>query len=82
VLGPVERIFVYLPFEHSEDLGDQDESVRLFRSLREALGEEVIRYADEHREAIRSFGRFPHRNAVLGRASTPDELAYLARQES
>ncbi len=77
-LGPVERMFVYLPFEHSEDLADQDESVRLFETLREALGDETVRYAEDHREVIRSFGRFPHRNAVLGRTSTPDELAYLA----
>ncbi|MGC1411934.1 MAG: DUF924 family protein [Acetobacteraceae bacterium] len=75
MLGEVERMFVYLPFEHSEDLADQDESVRLFT----ALGEDMTRYAEEHRDVIRRFGRFPHRNAALGRACTPDELAYLAQ---
>ena len=75
MLGQVERMFVYLPFEHSEDLADQDHSVRLFT----ALGEEMARYAEEHRDVIRRFGRFPHRNAALGRACTPDELAYLAQ---
>ena len=72
-------MFVYLPFEHSENLADQDESVRLFATLREALGEDSIRYGESHRDVIRRFGRFPHRNAALGRVSTPDELAYLAQ---
>lgn len=74
-LSAVERMFIYLPFEHSEDLEDQDYSVSLFTSL----GEETARYAADHRDVIRRFGRFPHRNAALGRASTPDELAYLAQ---
>ena len=78
-LGPMERMFVYLPFEHSENLADQDESVRLFATLREALGEDSIRYGESHRDVIRRFGRFPHRNAALGRVSTPEELAYLAQ---
>jgi uncharacterized protein (DUF924 family) len=77
-LGPVERVFVYLPFEHSEDIADQDESVRLFT----ALGEQMVRYAEDHRDVIRRFGRFPHRNGVMGRASTPEELEYLARPGS
>jgi len=75
MLNAVERMFIYLPFEHSEDLADQEDSVRLFMSL----GEEMTRYAADHRDVIRRFGRFPHRNAALGRASTPDELAYLAQ---
>jgi uncharacterized protein (DUF924 family) len=75
MLGPVERVFVYLPFEHSEDLADQDEGVRLFQPL----GHELVRYAEEHREVIRRFGRFPRRNAALGRTSTPEELDYLAQ---
>jgi uncharacterized protein (DUF924 family) len=75
MLGDVERMFIYLPFEHSEDLADQDQSVRLFT----ALGEEMTRYAEDHRDVIRRFGRFPHRNAAFGRPSTPDELAYLAQ---
>jgi uncharacterized protein (DUF924 family) len=74
-LSELERMFVYLPFEHSENLADQDESVRLFT----ALGEEMTRYAEEHRDVIRRFGRFPHRNAALGRTSTPDELTYLTQ---
>jgi uncharacterized protein (DUF924 family) len=74
-LEPIERMFVYLPFEHSEELADQDLSVRLFTSL----GEEMAQYAEDHREVIRRFGRFPHRNATLGRISTPEELDYLAQ---
>jgi uncharacterized protein (DUF924 family) len=77
-VGPVERMFFYLPFEHSEDLADQEESVRLFDTLREALGGETIDYAHRHRDVIRRFGRFPHRNPVLGRTSTKEEAAYLA----
>ena len=78
MLHPVERCFVYLPFEHSEDLADQDESVRLFEALRMALGDAHVEYAYRHRDLIRRFGRFPHRNAVLGRESAPEELHYLA----
>jgi uncharacterized protein (DUF924 family) len=81
-LAPMERMFVYLPFEHSEDIADQDESVRLFATLRDALGEESMRYTEAHRDVIRRFGRFPHRNAALGRVSTPDELAYLAQPDA
>jgi uncharacterized protein (DUF924 family) len=81
-LTAVERMFVYLPFEHSENLADQDEAVRLFNTLRDALGEKTADYADRHRDAIRQFGRFPHRNAALGRISTPEENAWLARHES
>lgn len=73
---PDRRAFLYLPFEHSEELADQDLAVRLFR---ERIGEgEYLRYAEAHREVIRRFGRFPHRNAALGRASTAAERAYLA----
>jgi uncharacterized protein (DUF924 family) len=78
-LTPVERMFVYLPFEHAETIEDQDESVRLFETLREALGEETIGYAHRHRDVIREFGRFPHRNAALGRINTLAEDEYLAR---
>jgi uncharacterized protein (DUF924 family) len=76
--GPIERMFLYLPFEHSEDLEDQDESVRLFETLRTSLGADTIEYAHRHREVIRRFGRFPHRNAALQRQNTPEETAYLA----
>jgi uncharacterized protein (DUF924 family) len=78
-LHPIERMFVYLPFEHSEDLADQDESVRLFETLRLSLGDATAEYAWRHRDLIRRFGRLPHRNAALGRESTAEELAYLAQ---
>lgn len=68
------RLFYYLPFEHSEDLDDQEFSVRLHASL---PGDDPDGWAKQHYEVIRRFGRFPHRNAVLGRQSTPAELAYL-----
>lgn len=75
---PVERrVFLYLPFEHSEDLSDQELSVRLFRER--ANEGEYLKYAEAHLDVIRRFGRFPHRNAALGRESTEDEKAYLAQ---
>ena len=68
------RAFFYLPFEHSENLADQERSLALF----EALGiEHYRRYAETHREVIARFGRFPHRNRALGRINTPDEQAWL-----
>lgn len=72
-IEPELRVFIYLPFEHSEDLADQDRSVR----LAEPLSDEYLKYAELHRDIIRRFGRFPHRNAVLGRATTPDEQRFL-----
>jgi uncharacterized protein (DUF924 family) len=75
---PTQRIFLYLPFEHSETLADQDESVRLFETLRGVLGDDSAKHAHSHRDVIRRFGRFPHRNAALGRISTSEEQAYLA----
>ena len=74
----VQRMFVYLPFEHSEDIADQERSVALFESIRAELGDSTVDYAARHRDVIQRFGRFPHRNAVLGRANTPAEEAYLA----
>jgi uncharacterized protein (DUF924 family) len=69
-----ERKFLYLPFEHAEDRSTQARSVALF----EALGEpSAVDYARRHRDIIERFGRFPHRNAILGRASTADELEFL-----
>lgn len=73
------RGFLYLPFMHSEALADQDRSVELFRSAGLADG---LRWAEHHREIIRRFGRFPHRNEALGRVSTPDEIAWLASKEA
>lgn len=81
-LTPVERMFVYLPFEHSEDPADQDESVRLFDTIRDAAGGDGVDYARAHRDVIARFGRFPHRNAVLGRVSTAAEQDYLARPDA
>ena len=78
-LHPSERRFIYLPFEHAEDLPTQDESVRLFETLGEALGALTVDYAHRHRDVIRQFGRFPHRNAALGRTNTPEEEVYLAQ---
>jgi len=69
------RIFFYMPFEHTEDLALQERGV----VLTEALGDaEFVKYAKLHRDIIARFGRFPHRNPVLGRKSTADELAFLA----
>ena len=73
-LTPVQRTFLYLPFEHSEDRNDQEKSVQLFEELGD---EDKLKYAIEHREIIERFGRFPHRNAVLGRPSTPEEVEFL-----
>jgi len=66
-----ERAFAYLPFEHSESLEDQETSLRLF------AGNANYEWARRHWEIIRRFGRFPHRNAILGRESTPEEVAFL-----
>ena len=77
-LTPIERVFLYLPVMHSEALADQDLSVTLCEALPPIEGASVAEQARRHRDVIRRFGRYPHRNAALGRASTPDELAYLA----
>jgi len=82
-LLPVMRSFVYLPFEHSESLPDQDEAVRLFALLAQEPGmEDLLGWAEKHREVIRRFGRFPHRNAILGRETTALELAFLEQPGS
>ncbi|MQP64191.1 DUF924 family protein [Niveispirillum sp. SYP-B3756] len=72
-----DRAFLYLPFEHSETMEDQRQSVRLFASR--TLSPTYLEYACKHLVVIAEFGRFPHRNAILGRTSTPAELDYLAR---
>jgi uncharacterized protein (DUF924 family) len=69
------RIFFYMPFEHAEDLVLQERAVQLVEPLRDA---EFTKYAVHHRDIVARFGRFPHRNAVLGRKSTPEELQFLA----
>lgn len=85
-LPPLARPFLYLPLEHSEDLVLQQRSVRLFDALRTQAEGEVAKslavaadYAHKHLAVIEQFGRFPHRNAILGRTSTPQELDYLAQ---
>ena len=67
-----ERKFLYMPFQHSESLEDQNRAVLLFSEIGD---DQQIKYARHHREIIERFGRFPHRNAILGRASRPDEIA-------
>jgi uncharacterized protein (DUF924 family) len=82
-LPPYGRLFVYLPFEHSEDLEDQRFSVELFRGLAADIGsEELLDYAVRHLEIIERFGRFPHRNEILGRATTPEEAEFLRGPDS
>ena len=71
-----QRVFLYLPYEHSESLADQDVSVRLFGQLDENT--QWLDYAIRHRDVIARFGRFPHRNAALGRPNTAEETAFLA----
>ena len=78
-LTKVERAFLYLPFEHSECLFDQDLAVHLFATISDDPGmPTILDYAERHRAVIRQFARFPHRNAALGRTSTPAEQAWLA----
>ena len=82
-LEPLERTFVYLPFEHSEDIKDQHRSMELFLTLDSELDTpEILDYAVRHREVIERFGRFPHRNEVLGRTPTPEEEAFLGERDS
>ena len=82
-LLPVQRQFLYLPYEHSEDLADQERGVELMRSLEEFEETRgLTAWAEKHRDIIRRFGRFPHRNAILGRVSTPAEIDFLKRPGS
>ncbi len=75
---PVQRWFIYLPFEHSENLEHQRQAVKLFKQLSDDPDSaSCIDYAIRHLEVIERFGRFPHRNAVLGRVSTPEEKLFL-----
>lgn len=78
-LTPEQQSFLYMPYMHSEDLSDQDRSVALF----EAAGLlRNLEFARHHREIVKRFARFPHRNAVLGRSSTPEEQAWLASPDA
>ncbi|MGI8504180.1 MAG: DUF924 family protein [Hassallia sp.] len=80
---PVQRWFIYLPFEHSENLDHQHQSVKLFQQLsHDPASTSAIAYAYRHLEIIERFGRFPHRNAILGRISTPEEIEFLQQPAS
>ncbi len=75
---PVQRWFIYIPFEHSENLEHQKQAVKLFKEISDdPESASVINYAIRHLEVIERFGRFPHRNAILGRASTAEEKLFL-----
>jgi uncharacterized protein (DUF924 family) len=80
----VRRQFVYLPFEHSEELAMQDESMRLFTQLArdEPSLADLMTWADKHRVIVARFGRFPHRNAMLGRDSSTEEIEFLKQPGS
>jgi uncharacterized protein (DUF924 family) len=73
-VAPEMRGFFYLPFEHSEDLADQDRSVAFYKAAGDADGQ---KWAELHADIIRRFGRFPHRNQLLGRSTTPEEQEFL-----
>lgn len=83
-LPPLQRAFVYMPFEHAEDAYMQERAVELFTNLAaEHPGfDEMLDYAHRHRGVIARFGRFPHRNEILGRASTPEEIEFLRQPGS
>jgi len=79
----VQRCFVYLPFEHSENLAHQRQSVKLFATLSDDPDNDaVLDYAIRHYWVIHRFGRFPHRNKILGRATTPEEAEFLKQPGS
>ena len=73
-LDDTQKAFMYMPYMHSEDMADQDKVLELFSNA--GLGDN-LKWAKHHREIVVRFGRFPHRNAILGRESTPEEIAYL-----
>jgi len=88
-LRPLEKVFFYLPLEHSESLADQQRSVSLFQRLVDEAGQdqkptfaEYLDFAVRHRDIVSRFNRFPHRNEALGRISTPEELSFLQQPGS
>jgi uncharacterized protein (DUF924 family) len=83
-LLPVQRVFVYLPFEHTEGMVMQEEALRLFTRLAtEAPAlQNMLDYAQRHHDVVQRFGRFPHRNVILGRHSTTDEIEFLKQPGS
>lgn len=88
-LTPIERVFLYLPLEHAESIQMQARSVSLFEQLahlaaaeERALFDDFLSYAQRHHEVVARFGRFPHRNAILDRVSTPEEIEFLKQPGS
>ena len=83
-LLPVQRVFVYLPFEHAEGIVMQQEALRLFTRLVTEAPElqNMLDYAQHHHDVVQRFGRFPHRNVILGRQSTTDEIEFLRQPGS
>ena len=88
-LTPIERVFLYLPLEHAESNAMQEWSVSLYEKLaleaaieERALFDDFLKYARQHRDVVARYGRFPHRNAILGRPSSDDELAFLKQPGS
>jgi len=89
LLRPIERVFFYLPFEHSEDPADQLRSIELYRELAATVPEKwrgsfdfYLDFAIRHKKIVDRFGRFPHRNVILGRESNPEELEFLTEPGS
>mgnify|MGYP001577198090 CR=1 FL=1 len=85
-LHPVERCFVYLPFEHAESVPEQERCIALYKALAAENAHDksvdFVDYAERHAAIIRRFGRFPHRNRVLGRTTTAEEAAFLSERGS
>lgn len=88
-LAPIERVFAYLPFEHSEELAEQQRSVALYQALAQSVGADeaelfngYCEFADKHYQIIKRFGRFPHRNRILRRHSSDEEQAFLKQPDS
>ncbi len=82
-MQPVERWFIYLPFEHSENMEHQRRCIELFAQLKDdPESAYAIDYAEQHFKIMQRFGRFPHRNAILGRESTPEEIEFLKQENS
>jgi uncharacterized protein (DUF924 family) len=88
-LRPIERVFFYLPLQHSERMEDQDQSLARYQALVDGADaghkqtfDGFLRFAVRHRDIIKRFGRFPHRNQILSRESRPDELAFLKEKGS
>jgi uncharacterized protein (DUF924 family) len=89
LLTPIERVFLYLPLEHAESLESQERAVALYAGLareaapdERALFDDFLDYARRHRDVVARFGRFPHRNDILRRPSTPDEIEFLKQPGS